>query len=479
MSEQTMQDDLYSIPVSILDKYTCWNLGATTIKDLVDTGKIIGVSPSVNAGKKPDVLIVDKDKRVIVFIEFKKPSEFNTDKKIKAAIEQELDVAIKVGAKIYVVTDGTKFIWINPKTKNRILDEHGNEVAQEIKPKSEEKKLGDFISRVALDISATNDQLLKVADMDPSDLAEKIAGILQNINFTTPKDSLYTFVELFLFKYLSDIGLLVGRDSFEKIYKMYDSTSEEEVLYSYLTDPREKIKMLFPEADDKTSIINGSIFHASKTSTGYICNGTDAITFHELMKLFADYEKRNGKFLHISRDFKSKLFETFTKKERNKQNAGKYFTPLKIVQGMVDMVDVVQGMNICDPACGVGKFLLEASLKLDQPFEYKKKHIVKNITIRGFEKELDEKGATTGYDLTTILAKANTLIYFSNLFKENNNVQDIQVIANELLNDTFFYFKKNTTFSVSSHKSSNLPIYPYFSRVIGFSHFLELPQSWV
>lgn len=83
MSEQTMQDELYSIPVSILDKYTCWSLGATTIKDLVDTGKIIGVSPSVNAGKKPDVLIVDKDKRVIVFIEFKKPSEFNTDKKIR------------------------------------------------------------------------------------------------------------------------------------------------------------------------------------------------------------------------------------------------------------------------------------------------------------------------------------------------------------------------------------------------------------
>lgn len=208
MSEQTMQDELYSIPVSILDKYTCWGLGATTVKDLVDTGKIIGVLPSVNAGKKPDVLIVDKDKRVIVFIEFKKPSELNTDKKIKAAIEQGLEVAIKVGAKIYVVTDGTKIIWINPKTKNRIIAEHGNEISQEIKPKSEEKKLGDFISRVALDISATNDQLLKVADMDPSDLAEKIAGILQNINFTTPKDSLYTFVELFLFKYLSDIGLL-------------------------------------------------------------------------------------------------------------------------------------------------------------------------------------------------------------------------------------------------------------------------------
>lgn len=41
--------------------------------------------------------------------------------------------------------------------------------------------------------------------------------------------------------------------------------------------------MLFPEASDKTSIINGAIFHESKTPTGYICNGTDAITFHEVI----------------------------------------------------------------------------------------------------------------------------------------------------------------------------------------------------
>ena len=31
MSEQTIQDGLYSIPVE-LDKYTCRSLGATTIK---------------------------------------------------------------------------------------------------------------------------------------------------------------------------------------------------------------------------------------------------------------------------------------------------------------------------------------------------------------------------------------------------------------------------------------------------------------
>lgn len=466
MSEQTIQNDLYSIPVTILDKYTCLSLGATTIKDLVNSGDIIGVSSTVNHGKKPDVLIIDKDKKVIVFIEFKIPSEFNSNKKIQNAINQELDVARKVGAKIFIVTDGDKFIWINPKTGNQIKDENGHIVAQKIKPKIEEKKLAEFIGRVSLDISDTNDQLIKITDTDPTDLAIKIGGILKNINFTTPKDSLYTFVELFLFKYLSDIGILTGRDSFETIYNMYNTSGIEEVLYCYLTDPREKIKMLFPTSCDKTSIINGTIFHASKTSSGYSAQGTDAITFKELMNLFNKYEKENGKFLHISRDFKSKLFETFTKQERNKQNAGKYFTPLKIVQGMVDMVDIIPGMSICDPACGVGKFLLEAAIKIDTPFEFRNGHIIKNIFLYGFEKELDEKGATSGYDLTTILAKANMLIYFSDLFKENNNINDIKTIANELLNDTF-YSSKTVCGTLDSIKESeydlilaNPPYYP-------------------
>ena len=466
MSEQTIQNDLYTMPVTILDKYTCLSLGATTIKDLVNSGEIVGVSPSVNHGKKPDVLIIDKDKKVIVFIEFKKPSEFNSDKKIQNAINQELDVAQKVGAKIFIATDGDKFIWINPKTGNQIKDENGHVVSKKIKPKTEEKKLAEFIGRVSLDISETNDHLIKITDTDPTDLAIKTGGILKNINFTTPKDSLYTFVELFLFKYLSDIGILTGRDSFETIYNMYNTSGIEEVLYCYLTDPREKIKLLFPTSCDKTSIINGTIFHASKTSSGYTAQGTDAITFKEILNLFYKYEKENGKFLHISRDFKSKLFETFTKQERNKQNAGKYFTPLKIVQGMVDMVDIIPGMSVCDPACGVGKFLLEAAIKIDTPFEFKNGHIIKNIFIYGFEKELDEKGATSGYDLTTILAKANMLIYFSDLFKENNNINDIKTISNELLNNSF-YSSKTVCGTLDSIKENeydlilaNPPYYP-------------------
>lgn len=438
MSEQTIQNNLYSNPVSILDRYTCYSLGATTVKDLIAQDLLTGVLPTVNLGKKPDVLIVDKDKNVVVFLEFKQPKELNSEKKIEKAVKQEIHVARDVKAKIYVVSNGTLFYWYNPYTENKIKDEDGNDIHTEIMPKKEELKLAEFINRVSLTISPTNDRLLKKVDCDPTSLAMRIGGILKNISFATPKDSLYTFVELFLFKYLSDIGILKNDDSFGAVYSSYKKISEEEVLYNYLTRARETINSLFPVVPDNTTIINGCIFHAFKDSKGaYKCNGTDAKTFHAVLKLFYDYDKANGPFLNISRDFKSKLFETFTKQEKSKQNAGKYFTPLKIVQGMVDMVDIQEGMTICDPACGVGKFLLEASTKIDEPFSLVGGTVKKKVTLIGFEKEMDEKGATSGYDLTTILAKANTLIYYSDLFKNNNNTSDIQKLSEELLNKMF------------------------------------------
>ena len=60
-----------------------------------------------NKGKKPDVLIVDSSRKVVAYIECKKPDEFNSDKKIEAAIKQEIDVAKELKVKIFVATDGS------------------------------------------------------------------------------------------------------------------------------------------------------------------------------------------------------------------------------------------------------------------------------------------------------------------------------------------------------------------------------------
>lgn len=447
MSEQTIQNDLFSNNVTILDKYECLSLGATTIGDLIAGKRIVcnKVKTAIkNKGKKPDVLIVDGSRKAIAYIECKKPEEFNTDKKIEAAINQEVDVAKELGIKIFVATDGSKFVWINALTRQPILDEDANEIVTAIKLKNEERKIAKLIGRLTIDLSDSNNQLQQIKYSDPTNLAKKIGGLLKTIKFTTPKDSLYTFVELFLFKYLSDINILSSTENFDYILNLYgkDGRSEAEVLYRYIHEPREKISKLFPEAPDKTSLINGFVFHADKDADGnYISNNADATTFHEVIKLFKEYEDTDGKFIDINRDFKSKLFETFTKQEKTKENAGKYFTPLKIVKGMVDMVDIKEGDEICDPACGVGKFLLEAALKIDEPFTFKNGHVVKKIKLYGYEKEMDEKGSTSGYDLTTILAKANTMIYFSSLFKDNNTLSNIKTISRELLNATYFSSK--------------------------------------
>lgn len=440
MSEQTIQNSLYSNNVTIMDKYTCLSLGATTVKDLIKTKALKEIKVTKNLGKKPDVLIVNKNKEVVILLEFKKPNEFNTEAKINKAIKQEINVAKELRAKIYVVSDGSKFIWINPQTGNYIVDENGNKITREIKPKTEARKLADFIDLVSLSVSEENDTILKIEDIDPTDLAKKIARILKRMTFASSKMSLYTFVEVFLFKYLSDINVLQDGNSFTYIYNLYHADKKErktdaDILGAYLEGPRAQMKLLFPKGEDGTTIVNGQIFHVKKGIDGhYIEEDSHAMCFKNIMDEFADYEKKNGKFINISKDFKSKLFETFMKNSDDKSDMGQFFTPLKIVREMVNMVTITNGMSICDPASGVGKFLLEAASNI--PFEMKNGELVSGVKLYGFEKQMSGKD-----DITTILAKANMLIYFSKLFKDNNNLEEIQYLAKELLNKTFYSSK--------------------------------------
>lgn len=294
---------------------------------------------------------------------------------------------------------------------------------------------------MSLSISDNNDTILKLEDIDPTDLAKKIAGILKRMTFASAKMSLYTFVEVFLFKYLSDIDVLKGDNSFSRLYSLYSEDksirkTDADILGAYLEGPREQMKLLFPIGEDGTTIVNGQIFHVKKGLDGhYIEEDSHAICFKNIMDEFAKYEKQNGKFINISKDFKSKLFETFMKNSEDKSDMGQFFTPLKIVREMVDMVTITNGIKICDPASGVGKFLLEAASNI--PFEIKNNELISGVKLYGFEKQMSGRD-----DITTILAKANMLIYFSKLFKDNNDVKTIQYLSKNLLNKTFYSSKK-------------------------------------
>lgn len=409
MSEELLQRDLQKNPDKI-GKWDFYNIGATTIKNLKEYGIIRNVDYGNEEKKKVDALIVQK-KNVIAVIEYKKPSEFKTDVQKKKAIEQELEVARKLDAHIIIATDTKDTVWVNVLTGNRIKDEKGVYIKEKFDPKDE--KLPDLIEKIKYSINELSDQIKPKELVNPTDLAKQIWQDIWSVSGATPENCLYTFVELFIFKYLSDLGVLQGIFNFNTLFASYDGNTEDEVLETYATTIRPKIKTLFPENPiDRTTIINGTIFVSKdqKAVQGY------STVFKKVLKKFKDY----GKLEHIDYDFKSQLFESFLKESISKKNWGQFFTPIKVVRAVVEMAkdDIKVGAKICDPACGVGKFLLEPIItKLDQFYEVKKGKLIPKITIHGYDKGFDKDEQKT-----IILAKANMLIYFSDLIKENHTI---------------------------------------------------------
>lgn len=406
MSEELSQRDLISNPEKI-GMWNYYNIGATTVKQLKNASLIRSIDYGVYEKKKVDGILV-KNKDVIAVVEYKKPSNFNTDKKKEKAINQEIKVAEKLGAKLILATDTNETIWVNVATGNRIIDTEGNEFKENFDPKSESTQ--PIIESILNSINESNDQIKPKQLVNPTDLAKQIWQDIWSVSGATPENCLYTFVELFIFKYLSDLNVLKGMLNFYTLYDSYSDNTEEEVLETYANSIRPKIKSLFPQNEvDKTTIINGTIFVSKdqKAVKGY------SSVFKKILIKFKNYEKLEN----IDFDFKSQIFESFLKESISKKNWGQFFTPLKVVKSVVEMAkdEIRPGIKICDPACGVGKFLLEPiASKLDQLYKIEKNKLESKITIHGFDKGFDKDEQKT-----IILAKANMLIYFSDLIKEN------------------------------------------------------------
>lgn len=419
MSEELIQRNLVEAPEKMGD-WNFYNIGATTLKALKGAKIIPDRDYDEYEKKKPDALIVKKP-LVIAAIEYKQPKELRTDKQVAAAIAQELGTAQALQAKIYIVTDGKKSYWINPASGNEILQEDGSKITLNFDKKSTE--CITLINKIRASINATNDQIKAAATVDPLPLAEKVWQDLWAVSGATPENCLYTFVEIFIFKYLSDLGVLRGMYSFYDLLGKYAGNNDNEVLEYYASVIRVKIKELFPgNPKDKTTIINGTIFVSKddKAVSGY------ATVFKRILNRFNDF----GTLENIDYDFKSKLFETFLKESISKKNWGQYFTPLKVVRSIVNMVDIVPGMEICDPACGVGKFLLEPILhELHRYYTVEDGELKPQISLCGFDEGFDKDEQKT-----IILAKANMLIYMSGMIKEHPDMT--QKFA-QLFNDTF------------------------------------------
>ncbi len=438
MSEELLQRDLIKNPQKI-GKWDFYSIGATTVKALKEHNIIRNVDYGIEERKKVDGIIV-QEKKVIAIIEYKKPSEFKTPTQKEKAVKQELEVARKLRTNILIATDTVDTLWINVNTGNQILNEDGNPIIQLFNPKDE--NLPKLIEKIIYSVNELNDQIKPKELVNPTDLAKQIWQDIWSVSGATPENCLYTFVELFIFKYLSDLNVLQGMYNFDTLYDSFISNTEDEVLETYASIIRPKIKKLFPEnVLDKTTIINGTIFVSKdqKAVRGY------SAVFKKILGKFRDY----GKLENIDYDFKSQLFESFLKESISKKNWGQFFTPLKVVRAIVEIAkdDIKEGIKICDPACGVGKFLLEPIItRLNQFYKISNGKLEPKITLHGFDKGFDKDEQKT-----IILAKANMLIYFSDLIKENSGLtEEFSRVFNES-----FVLKTNSILGTLSEPIEN------------------------
>lgn len=448
-----MSEELIQISPKPLGRYSYFRIGSTTLKQLKDHGIIHGRFSGGIKAKKPDGLITLSGGVVKAVVEYKPPSKLRTKKQIAAAINQELEVA-KHLCKILIVSSGKKTFWINALNGSEICNSDESPLTdifdvKEIENLSisaeESFLLESLIDRIDQSITEENNVIKEKVILDPSSLAKTLWQKIWINTGKEPEKCLYNVVELFVFKFLSDVGVLKQHNNFESVHQLA-KTEKEASLKHYARTCRIDIKDLFPAGDDGTTIINGTIFVNEKGEP----NLAQSSLFKEVIEHLQKYDSEFGSFRHIDKEFKTRLYESFLRQNAGIKFLGQYFTPRNVVQAVIRMSDanlLKKGARVCDPFCGVGGFLLELLVEnknLLKEFEPKNNKVSPDITFVGYDKGSDEKDD----ERTIILAKANMLIYFSDLLVKYHSEKYLKQFSKGAFNSVFKLIRSNLgTFS--------------------------------
>jgi type I restriction-modification system DNA methylase subunit len=301
-------------------------------------------------------------------------------------------------------------------------------------------ELEGLLDKIEASISKENNKISKPVLLDPTPLAKALWQRIWICTGKEPEKCLYNVVELFVFKFLSDLGVLKPHNNFAAIHQLCE-LSTEDALSQYAASSRKEIRNLFEPGPDGTTIINGTIFVNEKGDA----NLAQASLFGDVLNLLDKFEREYGSFRHIQREFKTRLYEAFLRQSAGVKALGQYFTPRNVVRAMVQMScakDLKVDARICDPYCGVGGFLLETIAEvpaISRQFEPSNGKIAPRITIVGYDKGSDEKDD----ERTIILAKANMLIYFSDLIARHHSPDVLKEFSKNALNRVFRLLRSN------------------------------------
>lgn len=424
-----------------------FSIGETTINQLKRYKIVPNKAYGQDGSRQPDELVVDRrgaTPEIIAVVEHKQPNEFDTEQKKTAAIKQCFERYCKpLNARIGIITDRNSYIWINPNVTDNpegyeiALREDGYPLDMEFNPSQDEHLAELYIQKCLESFSESNSMLLKAESKNPSDLADSVWQTIWLASGENPDICLATFVEIFLFKYLSDLGVITENDdgvsiSFDTTYQV----PKDKIFRFYHQNVRPHIKRTFPASpEDGTSVINGIVLDPNIQEHNFI--------FKEILDGFHKF----GPLKNIDPEFKSRLYENFLKKSISQKNWGQFFTPRNIVKAIIEMSGLKSlpaGSRVSDPACGVGGFLLEP-INTVRPKDYTFNN---NTTFR----KINYHGADRDKK-TIILAKANMLIHLNELIKDHAKFPEQ---FSKLFNETFHSCHQSILGSLSDlEKESN------------------------
>ena len=379
-----------------IGRFELFETQLTTISQYAEYGILPNIEYGEYKNRKPDAIIIDRIPNIhpVVVGEHKDLGILNEDNWESFAYELITTKSKPTNAAIAYLTDGVSTYWLNGQS------DKVEQIKWEDSDYSINTVLFDdatFISKFEYMISYYDLQanvVISKQKTNPHKLADEIWQIIWRLKADQPEDCLATFVELFVFKFLDDLGLLVSDENGNDVSLSHVMTIEKSKSYRYYyTTVREHIKKLFPAGSDGYSIINGIVLNMT--------NVDHNIIFHEIMKKFIIF----GSLKNTDPSFKSKLYESFLQESKTTSTFGQHFTPRTIVAAIHEMANVdalSSGKKICDPACGVGGFILEQMAK-----DLSAQWILK-------DNEMEPMHDLRAYDIvpkTIILAKANALVH--------------------------------------------------------------------
>jgi type I restriction-modification system DNA methylase subunit len=481
MSEELRQKGYFSANGQVCGEqvgpYEGFNLGATTLEQLRQYGIIPDRSYGKHAKRKPDGLVVDRRSGVplVKFVaEFKDIGGLNSERRTLEFSEKIADEYCRpLGCEFGGISDSLRNSWllVTGEGWRAIRREDDYPLAYPIDLARDEGRalIGRTLLRLETNLNKPKGILEPLETVNPSRLAEQTWQDIWLACGEQPEACLATFIELLIFKFLSDLGVLRTNPSGVAVdFETVIQKSSDQILKYYFEAVRPEIRRLFPAGIDNTSIINGIVFKPKAQDEGRL--------FQQVLQRFKDF----GSLKKIDPEFKSRIFERFLKKSMSVKNWGQYFTPRNVVKAMVEMSGVEYlppGATLADPASGVGGFVLEPLMN-KRPYDYRTPD-AKGLRYLGWDRD----------DKTIILAKANMLVHLSEAI-EQNPTGSIRYLASAL-NTTFRSVSNSLTGSLQEAPVEQFDLVmtniPYVTRGTGkqreflrsFADYYSIPGSGV